>query len=91
MVAGDITTQPKKTRQAMAKTQMGQYMDKLKLTGLNLSRVFHSRLGCACIYHAIVHITKQPSVKLKTWPKQLLGSLPLAFALPGQYPARESL
>jgi hypothetical protein len=57
-------------------------MDKLKLTGLNLGRVFHSRLGCACIGHAIVHITKQPNLKLKTQPKQLLGSLLLAFALP---------
>jgi DNA phosphorothioation-dependent restriction protein DptG len=25
---------------------------------------------------------KQLNLKLKTWPKQLLGSLPLAFALP---------
>jgi hypothetical protein len=25
---------------------------------------------------------KQPNFKFKTWPKQLLGSLPLAFALP---------
>ncbi len=26
--------------------------------------------------------TKQPNLKLKTWPKQLLGSLQLAFILP---------
>jgi len=26
--------------------------------------------------------TKQPNLKLKTQPKQLLGSLPLAFAFP---------
>ncbi len=26
---------------------------------------------------------KQPNLKLITWPKQLLGSLPLDFALPG--------
>jgi hypothetical protein len=57
-------------------------MDKLKLTGLNLGRVFNSRLGRACIGHAIVHITKQPNLKLKTWPKQLLGYLLLAFVLP---------
>jgi hypothetical protein len=57
-------------------------MDKLKLTGLNLDRVFNSRLGRACIDQAIVHITKQPNLKLKTQPKQLLGYLPLAFALP---------
>ncbi len=59
-------------------------MDKLKLTGQNLGRVFHCRLGCTCIGHAIVHITKQLNLKLKTRPKQLLGYLPLAFALPGQ-------
>jgi hypothetical protein len=57
-------------------------MDKLKLTGRNLGRVFHCRLGSTCIGHAIVHISKQPNFKLKTRPKQLLGSLPLAFALP---------
>jgi len=55
-------------------------MDKLKLTGRNLGRVFNCRLGRACIGHAIVHVTKQPNLKLKTRPKQLLGSLPLAFA-----------
>jgi hypothetical protein len=59
-------------------------MDKLKLTGRNLGRVFHSRLCHTCIGHAIVHITKQPNLKLKTRPKQLLGSLPLAFALPAR-------
>ncbi len=56
-------------------------MDKLKQTGWNLGQVFHSRLGCTCIGHAIVYITKQPNLKLKTRPKQLLGSLPLVFAL----------
>ncbi len=62
--------------------RLSYVMDKLKLTGLNLGRVFHSRLGRACIGHEIVHLTKQPNLKLKTWPKQLLGSLPLAFMLP---------
>ena len=57
-------------------------MDKLKLTGLNLDRVFNSRLGRACTGHEIVHITKQLNLNLKTRPKQLLGYLPLAFALP---------
>jgi hypothetical protein len=58
-------------------------MDKRKLKGLNLGRVFHSRLSFACIGHAVVHITKQPNLNLKTEPKQLLGSLLLTFALPG--------
>ncbi len=57
-------------------------MDKRKLTGQNLGRVFHSRLGHTCIGHSIVDITKQPNLKLETRPKQLLGSLLLAFALP---------
>jgi hypothetical protein len=34
------------------------------------------------ICHAIAYITKGTNLKLKTRPKQLLGSLPLAFALP---------
>jgi hypothetical protein len=58
--------------------------DKLRLTGQNLCQVFNSGLRGACIYHAIAHIMKQLNLKLKTWPKQLLGSLPLAFALPAR-------
>ncbi len=54
-------------------------MDKLKPIGRNLGRVFDSRLGHACKGHAIEHVTKQPNLTLKTQPKQLLGSLPLAF------------
>jgi hypothetical protein len=57
-------------------------IDKLKLIGQNLGRVFHYRLGRVCIGHAIVHKTKQPNLKLKTRTKQLFVSLPLAFALP---------
>ena len=30
------------------------------------------------------HFVKQPNLKLKTWPKLLLGFLPLAFELPGK-------
>ncbi len=56
-------------------------IDKLKLTGRNLGQVFNSGLGCTCIGNAIAHITKHPNLKLKTQPKLLLGSLPLAFML----------
>ncbi len=52
-------------------------LDKLTLTGRNLGRVFNCR---TCKGHAIEHITKY--LKLKTWPKQLLDSLPLNFTLP---------
>jgi len=59
-------------------------MDKLKLRGPNLGRVFNSKLGRAFVYAIcyIAYITKWPYLKLKTQPKQLLGSLPLAFVLP---------
>ncbi len=57
-------------------------MDKLKLTGQTLCRVFYSKLGRVCICSASAPIAKWPNLKLKTQPKQLLGSLSLAFALP---------
>jgi hypothetical protein len=58
-------------------------MDKLKLTGQNLGLVCKSKLRHVYfICHAIAYITKGTNLKLKTQPKQLLGSLPLAFALP---------
>ncbi len=60
-------------------------MDKLQLTEQNLGRAFNFRLGHACAYYTVAQITKQPNLKLKTQPKQLLGSLPLAFALPKKY------
>jgi hypothetical protein len=61
-----------------------QTMDKLKLAGQNLGRVFNSMLGCACICRVISYISKQPNLQLKTRPRQLLDSLSLAFALPVQ-------
>ncbi len=57
-------------------------MDKFKLTGQNLGRVINSRVGHAGISYAMVYTKIQPNLKLKAWPKQLLGSLPLGFALP---------
>jgi hypothetical protein len=56
-------------------------MDKLQLTGQNLGGVFNSRSGCMCAMHLCFYEAKQPNLKLKTWPKQLLGSLPITFAL----------
>jgi hypothetical protein len=55
---------------------------RLKLRGQNLGRVFNSRLYRGCVCCAIAYLTKWTSLKLKIQPKQLLGSLPLAFALP---------
>ncbi len=54
-------------------------LDKVKLTGQNLGRVFNFRRGRACLCHAIAFIQKQPSLKLKTRPLKSLGSVPLAF------------
>jgi hypothetical protein len=54
-------------------------MDKLQLTGRNLGRVFNSRSGRVQLH---LSETEQPNLKLKTRPKQLLGSLPLDIAVP---------
>ena len=55
-------------------------LDKLdKQTGQNQGRVLNSRLERACICHVIAHLTKWTRLKLKTWSKQIVGYLPLAF------------
>jgi hypothetical protein len=59
------------------------YMDKLKLTGRALGRVYNFRSGCMQTMHSLPGVAKQPNLELKTRPKPVLGSLPLAFALPG--------
>jgi len=56
-------------------------MDKLQLAGWNLVRVFNSKSGCMCAKHLFCYEAKQPNLKLKTQPKQVLGYLPMAFAL----------
>ncbi len=49
----------------------------------SLGRVFNFRSDCI---HHTMHlrpgVAKQPNLELKTWPKQLLGSLPLVITLP---------
>jgi hypothetical protein len=59
-------------------------MDKLKLTGGNLGRVFNSRLEHASICLVIACITKRPNLKLTTQSIRLLGYLPLAIAHIGE-------
>ncbi len=56
--------------------------DKLKLTGWALGRVFNFRSGCMPTMHLLPSVAIQPNLELKTWAKQLLGSLPLVIALP---------
>jgi hypothetical protein len=43
--------------------------------------VFNSRSGCVHAMYLHVFETKLPNLKLKTWHKQLLGSLPLDIEL----------
>ena len=57
-------------------------MDKLQLTGQNLGCVFNFRSGCVHAVHLLCYGVKLSKLKLKTWPKQLLGSLPLDIVLP---------
>jgi hypothetical protein len=47
-----------------------------------MGRVFNSRSGCMYAICFCCYEAKQPNIKLETRPKQLLGSLLLAFALP---------
>jgi hypothetical protein len=57
-------------------------MDKLQLTGQNLGRVFNHKSVLMFAMHLFCYEAKQPNLNLKTRPKQLLGCLQLAFALP---------
>ncbi len=59
-------------------------MDKLQLTGQNLGRVFNFRFGHLHAEHFWCYQVKLPNLKMKTRPKQLLRSLLLVIALPGQ-------
>jgi hypothetical protein len=47
-----------------------------------LGRVFNFRSGCMHTMHLLPGVAIQPNLELKTWPKQLLGSLPLVIVLP---------
>jgi hypothetical protein len=56
-------------------------MDILQLTGQNLGRVFNFRFDHLHAEHFWCYQVKLPNLKLKTRPKQLLGSLLLVIAL----------
>jgi hypothetical protein len=49
-----------------------------------MGRVFNLRSGCMHTMHLLPSVALQPNLELKTWPKQLLGSLPLVITLHGQ-------
>jgi hypothetical protein len=57
-------------------------MDKLQLAGLQIGRVFNFRSGHLHAAHLWCFQVKLPNLRLKTWPKQLLGYLLLDIALP---------
>jgi hypothetical protein len=57
-------------------------MDRLQLTGQNLGRVFYFRYGRVRAVHFLCLGVKLPNLKMKTQPKQVLGSLLLDIALP---------
>jgi hypothetical protein len=50
-----------------------------------LGRVYNFRSGCMHTMHLLPGVEIQPNLELKTRPKPVLGSLPLAFALPGPF------
>ncbi len=63
---------------------LSQCMDKLQLTGQNLSQVFNFRSGHLHAATFLVLSVKLPNLQLKIQPKPLLGSLPLVIVLPTQ-------
>jgi len=48
------------------------------------AQVFNFRSSCIWIMHLLPSVAIRPNLESKTWPKQLLGSLPLVIALPVQ-------
>jgi len=56
-------------------------MDKPQLTGQNLGQVFNFEFDHLHAENIWCYQAKLPNLKLKTRPKQLLGSLPLVIAL----------
>jgi hypothetical protein len=67
---------------SLSNEDKGVDMDELKLTGGNLGPVFNSRCGHACFAVQLHSEQKQSAYKLKTRPKQFLGWLQLALAIP---------
>jgi len=59
--------------------------DKLQLSSVKQSRVFNSSLDRLLRPRTTWTTTKQPNLKSKTLAVLLLGSLPLAFALPSRF------
>jgi len=69
---------------ALSAIKTSRLMDKLRLARQNLDQFFNSGCGCVRAMQLPCFETKLASLKLKTLPKQLLGSLPLEIALPNK-------
>ncbi len=54
-------------------------MDKLKLTGQNLGRVFNSKRGHACQHQAITLVTKTVQLEAKKLAKMTFRCSPITF------------
>jgi hypothetical protein len=63
----------------------GQYLDKRKIAGKSLGRVFIFSQGRSFAPCTSFSLDKLSNLKWKTRPKQLLGYLPLAFMYPGEF------
>jgi hypothetical protein len=70
-------------------------MEQFQLTGKNWAKISTLEMAGAHAIRFPLCGVKRPNLKLKTWPKQLLGSLLLDTVLPceglGQAPALLSL
>jgi hypothetical protein len=58
-------------------------MDQLQLPVQIPDQDFNFKNGCENAVHFLCYGVKLPNLKLKTWPKKLLGSLPLDIVFPG--------
>ncbi len=67
----------------MSDLDVSMVTDKSKVTGQTLGRAFNYSNGNINTIHLCKYEAKLANLKLKTWPKQLLGSLLLNTPLPG--------
>ncbi len=71
---------PKRNMELLAK--VGSSMDKLKLTGQNLDRVFKSRLGSVCTGHGLYTFCKTAKLKVENLAQTTLRFSPVSFRAP---------
>jgi len=57
-------------------------MDKLKLTGQNLGRVFNFACGCVCLCHAVALIIKTAKLKVENSTQTTFSFSPVSIRAP---------